>query len=185
MFTTGLKKQMTLLESETANIQEDLPELFELDELYWFIRKKSNSETRENTYIFTMVSREPRQLIGFDVSMEKSARYIQGIVDKAPAAKYYCTDGYAGYLDVVYPGKHIRNIHDKSNTFTVEGVNADLRHYIPILARRSRCFPRSLETLKAVLTVLAHAYNAFHLAVFKFRASNPKQQFPLGLVDFL
>jgi hypothetical protein len=32
---------------------------------------------------------------------------------------------------VNYFGKHIRNIHDKSNTFTVEGVNADLRHYIP------------------------------------------------------
>lgn len=41
-----------------------------------------------------------------------------------------------GYIDIDYPGQHIRDTHDKSDTFTVEGVNADLRHYIPILARR-------------------------------------------------
>ena len=160
-------------------------DLFELDELYWFVGKKPHTETRENTYIFTMVSREPRQLVGFDVSTEKCAKYIQGIVDNAPCAKFYCTDGYVGYLDVVYPGVHIRNVHDKSDTFTVEGVNADLRHYIPLLARRSRCFPRSLETLKAVISVFAAAYNRFHLAVFNFRLHSPKREFPLGLVDFL
>lgn len=164
---------------------ENAPNLYELDELYWFIEKKPNTKTHENTYIFTMVSREPRQLIGFDVATEKSAKYIQGIVDNAPDADFYCTDGYVGYLDVVYPGKHIRNVHDKSDTFTVEGVNADLRHYIPILARRSRCFPRSLETLRAVLSVFADAYNRFHAAVFHFRLSNPNRKFPLGLVDFL
>ena len=58
-----------------------MPDLYELDELYWFIGKKPHTETHENTYIFTMVSREPRQLVGFDVSMEKSAKYIQAIVD--------------------------------------------------------------------------------------------------------
>ena len=138
---------------------ENSPDLYELDELYWFIGEKPNTETRENVYVFTMVSRTPRQLVGFDVSMEKSAKYIQGLVDNAPDAKNYCSDGYVGYLDVVYPGVHIRNQRDKSDTFTVEGVNADLRHYIPILARRSRCFPRSLETLKAVLEVFVDDYN--------------------------
>ena len=49
----------------------------------------------------------------------------------------------------------------------------------------SRCFPRSLETLKAVISVFAAAYNRFHLAVFNFRLHSPKREFPLGLVDFL
>lgn len=52
------------------------PDIFELDELYWFIGKKPHTETRENTYIFTMVSRKPRQLVGFNVSMEKSLQNI-------------------------------------------------------------------------------------------------------------
>lgn len=173
------------IKKKTEVIVENPIELYELDELYWFIGKKPHTETRENTYVFTMVTREPRQLVGFDVSMEKYSKYIQRIVDNAPDAKFYCTDGYVGYLDVVYPGKHIRNIRDKSDTFTVEGVNADLRHYIPILARRSRCFPRSLETLSAVLSVFAEAYNKFHLALYNFRLSNPEQEFPLGLIDYL
>jgi IS1 family transposase len=67
----------------------------------------------------------------------------------SPYAKYYCTDGYGGYMDIVCPGEHIRNTknksdtftaatgsmftENKSDTFTVEGINADLRHYITLL----------------------------------------------------
>ena len=162
-----------------------MPKLFELDELYWYIGKKPNTETHENTYIFTMVSREPRQIVGFEVSMEKSSKIIQNIVDKAPEADFYCSDGYVGYLDVIYPGRHIRNVHDKSDTFTVEGVNADLRHYIPILARRSRCFSRSLETLKAVVAVFVDAYNRFGIAKSKFRKRYPNKELPFSVVDYL
>lgn len=79
-----------------------------------------------------MVSRLPRQIVGYDVAFDKSSQRIQKIVDNGPEAEYYCTDGYLGYVDIVYPGKHIRNVRNKSDTFTVEGINADLRHYIPI-----------------------------------------------------
>ena len=99
----------------------------EMDELYWFLEYKPRTETRENIYIMTMVSREPRQIIGHVVSRDKTSRTIQKMVDAAPDAERYCTDGYSGYLDVVFPGKHIFNIHNKNDTFTVEGVNADLR----------------------------------------------------------
>ena len=133
----------------------------------------------------TMVSREPRQIIVFDVAFDKSPERIQNIVDSASEAEYYCTDGYNGYIDIVYPGKHIRNIHDKSDTFTVEGINADLRHCIPILARRSRCFPRNLETLKAVVAVFVDAYNRFGFAKFRYRQKRKKGELPFSFVDFL
>ena len=116
-----------------------------------------------------MVSREPRQIVGFDVARDKSPERIQSIVDLAPDVQYYCTDGYLGYIDIVYPGKHIRNVHNKNDTFTVEGINADLRHYIPGLARRSRCFYRKIETLDAVLSVFVDAYNKFGDAKSKCR----------------
>jgi hypothetical protein len=91
----------------------------EFDELYWFLERKAKTAIRENVYVMTMVSREPRQIVGFNVSRDKSAPQIQSIVDNAPWAEKYCTDGYYGYLDVVYPGQHIYNIHDKSNTFSL------------------------------------------------------------------
>jgi len=162
-------------------------EFLELDELYWFVGEKPRTETRENTYIMTMVSRLPRQIVGFDVAFDKSPERIQAIVDNAPAAENYCTNGWTGYIDVVYPGQYIRNVSNKNDTFTVEGVNADLRHYIPLLARRSRCFPRKLETLKAVIEVFVVAYNKFGMAKMKFRQNrNPKSgELPFSVLDFL
>ena len=106
-------------------------------------------------------------------------------VKSAPYADYYCTDGYFGYLNVIYPGKHIYNCYDKSDTFTVESVNADLRDYIPLLRRRSRCFARSIETLKAVVEVFVDAYNNFGIAKLIYRERYPKGEIPFGLVDFL
>ncbi len=132
-----------------------------------------------------MVSREPRQIVGFDVACDKSPERIQGIVDNAPYAEKYCTDGYFGYIDVIYPGQHIRNVRDKSDTFTVEGVNADLRHYIPILRRKSRCFARKLDTLKAVLEVFVEAYNRFGVAKTKYRLNRKSRELPFSVLDFL
>lgn len=143
--------------------------VFEMDELFWYIRERPHTETRSNTYIITMISREPRQIVGFDVDSTKTASQMQGIVDSGSPAKAYCTDGNKTYLDVIFPGKHIRNIDDKSDTHNVESVNADLRHYLSGLARRSRCFYRSYDTLKAVLAVFIDAYNKFGQAKLKYR----------------
>jgi len=147
----------------------ELGSAYELDELYWFIKKKAETESRENVYLMTMICPEPRRIVGFEVAMDKSAVHVQTIVDSAPEADFYRTDGNVGYLDVVFPGDHVRNIRDKKDTHNVESINADLRHYIPVLARRSRCFCRSAETLRAVVEVFVDAYNAFGMAKLKRR----------------
>jgi IS1 family transposase len=151
------------------NSQQFINSCYELDELYWFVEKKARTETRENVYLMTMISSEPRQIVGFEVQLNKSSVHIQSIVDRVPWANNYCTDGYLAYLDVVFPGRHIRNIRDKRDTHNVESINADLRHYIPVLARRSRCFCRKLETLQAVIEVFVDAYNKFGQAKLRHR----------------
>ena len=107
--------------------------------------------------------------MSFDVQFDRHSYRLQGIVDNAPDAKNYATDGNVSYLDVVFPGKHIRNIQNKKDTHIIESINADLRHYIAGLARRSRCFFRSLDTLRAVLEVFIDAYNKFGEAKLKYR----------------
>ena len=89
----------------------------EMDELFWFLECKPRTQTRETICIMTMVSREPQQIIGPVVSRDKNSGTIQKIIDAAPDAERYCTDGYSGYLDAVFPGKHIFNIHNKNDTF--------------------------------------------------------------------
>lgn len=132
-----------------------------------------------------MVSREPRQIVGFDVASDKSPERIQNIVDNSPEADFYYTDGYPGYIDVVYPGRHIRNVQDKKDTHNVESINADLRHYIPVLARKSRCFSRKIETLYAVIAVFVDAYNRFGSAKYKYRQRKKNGELPFSVIDFI
>ena len=131
-----------------------------------------------------MVSRKPRQIVGHIVSRDKMSSTIQQMVDTAPEAKQYCTDGYYGYLDVVFPEKHIFNVHNKKDTFTAESVNADLRHYIPTLARRSRRFPRKLDNLKAVFNVFVKSFNSFASQKELYRSLHPGATIPFSLFDF-
>ena len=177
MYTIGLKK--------TEAHPESNYQILEMDEMYWFIGKKPKTQTRENTYVITLVSRRPRRIVGFDVALDKSPERLQVIVDDSPEAAQYCTDGWSGYVDIVYPGQHIRNVRNKNDTFTVEGVNADLRHYIPILARRSRCFAGSLDTLRAVPDVFVQAYNRFGVAKMNYRRNRISRELPFSVLDFL
>jgi IS1 family transposase len=83
--------------------------------------------------------------VSFDVQNDKSSYRLQGIVDNAPEAKYYYTDGNVGYLDVIFPGKHKRNVRNKNDTHTIESINADLRHYIFGLARSKKRYLSYLQ----------------------------------------
>ena len=171
--------------------------IFELDELFWFLKRKELTKTRENTYVMTMMSRIPRQIVVFFVDNSVKSSELQKIVDSVPAAKEYCTDGCLTYLDVVFSGKHIRNVRNKKDTHDIESTNADLRHYVPGLARRSRCFYRSEETLVAVLSVFFDAFNKFGEAKLKrqipvkHKSSCPSKHLhkyrdtPFSLLDFL
>ena len=94
------------------------------------MRHKRPAEVCQNIYIMTAVARWPRQIAGFDVALDKTAERIQALVDRTPSAETYYTDAYSAYEDVTYFGTHVQG---KNDTFTVESVNADLRHYIPLL----------------------------------------------------
>lgn len=68
--------------------------------------------------------------------------------------------------------------------YNTRGANADLRHYIPTLARRSRCFPRKLENLQAVLDVFVQAYNHFGFQKDRYCSRHPGTAVPFSLVLF-
>ena len=63
---------------------------FEMDELHWYIERKYHTESRTNTYIMTMISRNPRQIVGFAVDRSVNSKALQKVVDStAPAAEFY------------------------------------------------------------------------------------------------
>ena len=170
---------------------------FELDEIYWFIGKRKGYENGINTYIMTIISREPRQIVGFCVDKSVNSKALQSVADSAPAAENYYTDGCLVYCDVLFQGIHRRNAFDKSDTHNIESTNSDLRHYLAGLARRSRTFYRSTETLIAVLHIFINAYNRYgeykanNRTPVKHRSQNPSKhlhkykELPKSLIDFV
>ena len=114
-----------------------------MDELYSFIERKNK------IYVMILVIGDKRQIVGYDIEFDRSKEKIQTLVDNSPKASKYYSDAYPVYSEICYKGYHT-SLKNKSQTYTVEGVNSDLRHYIPGLRLKSKCFFRSIETMKAV-----------------------------------
>jgi IS1 family transposase len=93
-------------------------------------------------------------------------------------AKRYYSDAFPGYAGLYY-GAPFELRKDKNETYSVEGVNADLRHYLKRLARRSRCFSRSKQSLSQHIRIFAYCYNHRQLRKRQY------PQYPYHLIDFL
>ena len=85
----------------------------------------------------------------------------------------YFSDAYEAYQTVLYwPAIH-HPMSDKSQTYSVEGTNADLRHYLARLRRRSRCFSRCEEALRNAIKLFVFAYNQRQLYKLQFPLYTP------------
>jgi len=99
----------------------------------------------------TLVDRRSSCILAFAVESERTESVLQGMVDQAPQAAFYFSDLFALYRRLVYAPGLYTPMPDKSETYRVEGVNAELRHYLARLARRSRCFSRCIHALRRAI----------------------------------
>lgn len=103
---------------------------------------------------------------------------MQQVVDQGRRARQYFSDQWELYqLLVYYPGKHTVS-EGKSDTYAVEANNAELRHYLARLARRSRCFSRCIKALRNAVKLFVFAFNRRQL----FKQAFPK--FPAHVYQF-
>ncbi len=113
------------------------------------------------------------------MTSERSSERIQALVDRLPQARRYYSDGLETYQDVVYfPGVHTVSI-GKADTYTVESCNADLRHYIAVLARKTRCVTRSEASLRDTIRLFVAAYNRRQLHHFRY------PHYPRAITEFV
>lgn len=124
------------------------------------------------------MDRATRCVLSWEVVAERTSEALQACLDRAPQARQYYSDAFPVY-DTLYYGAPYELRPDKQQTYAVEAVNADLRHYLKRLARRSRCFSRRLHSLIENLRLFVYCYNHRQLAKRQF----PKYSF--HLVDFI
>ena len=83
--------------------------VIEMDELYSFVERKNR------IYVMTLVSRDKRQILGYDISFDRSRERIQKLVNKSAKASKYYYDAYSAYAEVCYKGIHT-SLKNKSQT---------------------------------------------------------------------
>ena len=125
-----------------------------------------------------MVDRATRCVLSGDVVPERTSQALQACLERAPQAKQYYSDAFSVY-DTLYYGAPFELRTDKRGTYAVEAVNADLRHYLKRLARKSHCFSRQIQSLMQNIRLFVYCYNHRQLAKRQF----PKYSF--YLVDFI
>jgi hypothetical protein len=96
------------------------------------------------------------------VVWERTPEVLQGVIDRPPPAPLYFSDAALVYRELSYWGAHT-SMYNKSETYSVEAVNADLRHYLARLGRRSRCFSRCIQALRRAVDLFVRCYNACQL----------------------
>ena len=127
----------------------------------------------------TFVERKTSCIIGWSVQPERTQSELQTILDTSPQAVWYYSDLFATYKTLLYtPGTHTP-MPDKSETYRVEGMNAELRHYLARLARRSRCFSRCIHALRRAIRLFVYVWNRRQL----YRQTYP--DYPAHLIQFL
>lgn len=116
----------------------------------------------------TFVDRTTRCVLGWAVDWQVSDQNLQEVLDDTPPAYWYYSDLLAAYQELAYDfGIHFP-MHDKSQTYSVEGDNAELRHYLARLARKSRCFSRSIDALQTAVRLFVFAWNQRQLYKLRF-----------------
>jgi IS1 family transposase len=103
---------------------------------------------------------------------------MQTCLDRALGAKQYYSDAFPVY-GTLYYGAPFELRTDKRETYSVEAVNADLRHYMKRLARRSRCFSQNTQALQSHLRLFAYGYNQRQIMKRKF------PRYSAHLINFL
>lgn len=118
----------------------------------------------------TQVDRATRCILGWQVVWERDVEQMQEMIEGAPPATQYYSDAFPLYERLVYYPGHHAVAPGKSQTYSVEGENAELRHYLARLTRKSRCFSRSIDALRRAIKLFVHAWNRRQLHRHAFPA---------------
>lgn len=127
----------------------------------------------------TAVDRATRCIVGWAVDAQRTFELLQAVVDQGIHAQQYFSDGFPPYADVYYDRAKYQALLNKSQTYSVEGDNAELRHYLARLHRRTRCFSKSIEALRCAVHLFVDTWNRRQLQ----QRSQP--DYPTNVIDFI
>lgn len=127
--------------------------VIELDELHLYRAEKNE------IYVLTAVDRATRCIVAWAVERTRIFEVIQPLVDHAVRAQQYFSDGFPSYADVYYHRATYQALLDKSQTYSLEGDNAELRYSLTHLHRSTRCYSKCVRALQQALALFVTTWN--------------------------
>ncbi len=124
------------------------------------------------------MERVSRRFVAWAVTPHRGKELFESLVDAAPVASNYYSDQFSAWMASWYPGQY-EALPDKSQTYSVEGDNVELRHYLARLGRSNRCFSRCVHALTRAVDLFVRAWNARQ----EFKRRYPK--LPAHVKDFI
>jgi len=82
----------------------------------------------------------------------KTASKLWKRIEKIPQ-EFTATDYWPVYAQLIHPDQHLTS---KALTYTVEGFNSLIRHYLARFRRKSKCYSKSVEMVGHSLRLLQY-----------------------------
>ena len=122
-------------------------------------------------YLVLFVDRATRCIISWALVSQRTFDTMQPLADAvwqhSAQSRVFYSDQLETYRTLLYRQGTHKPQPDKSQTYSVEGCNADLRCYVSALIRRTRGFARSVESLRRLIWLWLFCYNRRCLAVHR------------------
>ena len=98
------------------------------------------------------VDRAGKKVLGFTLGDRscRTGKRLYGLLSGLEVASYY-TDYWPAYDSILRAEHHVKS---KAETYTVEGMNSLLRHYLARFKRRTKCYSKSVVMVEYSLNLL-------------------------------
>ena len=110
--------------------------------------------TSIKNYCWTWIAthRHTKQILGFVCGRRDSKTFEKLYANINPNnIKLFCSDYWKSYAEVIPNHKHLQS---KAQTFTIEGYNSLIRHYLARFKRKTKCYSKSVQMIEYSLNLL-------------------------------
>lgn len=108
----------------------------EIDEVFFYVGRK-----KRKRWLWLAVCRESKRILAHQIG-KRDRPTVRKLLEKISGIECLCyyTDAHLSYTGLFPKGKHKQS---KKYTYTVEGINSAIRHYLARFRRRSKCYSKS------------------------------------------
>ncbi|OOS21763.1 IS1 transposase [Moraxella lincolnii] len=109
-------------------------------------------------------NRTTKQVLGFVCGKRETKTFKNLYNNLNPnSIKLFCSDYWKSYAELMPKHKHLAS---KAQTFTIEGYNGLIRHFLARFRRRSKCHSKSEKMIENSLNLLSAKWNGSLSCVF-------------------